>query len=77
MRPALSKTYSTSLSSEIPEYFGASQLLARNKLTLRIHCVKLKHIFGQIQSNGCYLHDERSFAVDITTRPLRHESLAL
>lgn len=54
---------------EIPEYFCASQLLARNKVASRIQCVKLEHVFGQIQSNSCYLHDERSFAVDITTRP--------
>src|SRR5258705_42345 len=61
---------------EIPEYFCASQLLARNKVTLRIHSVKLQHIPGQIQSNSCYLHDERSFAVGITACPLWHESLA-
>jgi hypothetical protein len=62
---------------EIQEYFCASQLLARNKATLRIDSVKLQPILGQIQSNSCYLHDERSFAVGITTRPLWHESLAI
>jgi hypothetical protein len=61
---------------EIPEYFSASQLLARNKVALRIHCVNLQHILGQIQSNSRYLHDERSFAVDITTSPLWHKPLA-
>lgn len=62
---------------EIPEYFCASQLLAHKKATLRIHSVKLQPILGQIQSNSCYLHDERSFAVGITTCPLWHESLAV
>ena len=42
-------------------------------MALRIHCVNLQHALGQTQSNSRYLHDERSFAVGITTCPLWHE----
>jgi hypothetical protein len=34
---------------------------------LWIHSVKLQHIPGQIRSNSCHIHNEGSFAVDITT----------
>ena len=61
---------------EIPEYIRASQLLAHKHVALWIHSVKLQHILGQIQSNSRYVHDERSFAVDVTTSPLWHKSFA-
>lgn len=40
---------------EIPEYFRASELPPRNKVTVRILCMKLQHILSQIQPNSCYL----------------------
>ncbi|MGF6537316.1 hypothetical protein OKW32_000602 [Paraburkholderia youngii] len=61
---------------EIPKYIRASELLAYDDLALRIHCVNLQHALGQVQSNSRYVHDERSFAVDVTTSPLWHQLLA-
>jgi hypothetical protein len=61
---------------EISKYIRASQLFVYNDVSLQIHRVNLQHILGQIQSNSLYLHDERSFAVDITTSPLWHKPLA-
>ncbi|MEM5300360.1 hypothetical protein VSR82_40245, partial [Burkholderia sp. JPY481] len=62
--------------SKIPKYIRASELFAYNDFALRIHCVNLHHALGQIQSNSRYIHDERSFAVDVTTSPLWHKPLA-
>ena len=46
--------------------------LAYDDMSLRIHSMNLEQGFCEIQSNSRYLHDERSFAVEVMTSPLWH-----
>src|ERR1700680_4259669 len=58
---------------EIRQYVCTSQLPAYDDMVLRIYSMNLEQVLGLIQANSRYLHDERSFAVDITTSPLWHK----